>query len=670
MHRIRELIREVHRRSLWQVLAIYAVASWAVFEVVQTLTEGLGLPAWFPAFALVLLLIGLPIVLATAFIQHGIRPGWRDPTLLPTTHAASEAAARSAEETSDPRRLFTWRNALVGGALAFGLWGVVATAWLLLEGSPAEGETAAPASIDPRLATSPETDTTASPFRASIAVLPFDNISGTREDEYLSDGITEEIISELAKVAGLKVISRTSVVAMKGTPLTIPQIADTLGVRHILEGSVRRSGDRVRITAQLIEARSDAHLWAESYTRRVVDLFEVQEEIAKKVSDALVTTVAGLRNGHRSRTETTAAYDAFLTGNYWVHGRTVEGLERAIEAFEEAIALDPVYAPAYAGLAQALDLWIFYSGGSGDAYQAEGRALAMVERARQLDSDLAVAHYTRGYILTHFPYPADSLTADFELALELQPNSADLHGWYAHFLLREGRIEESMAENWIGVELDPLAPGRRTGFAFDALGAGRLELALEQARKATALEPGLLVPKVYQAVALVMLDRPDECAGLDVGPRTAIRAMCLHALGRVEEASETVGELIARLESGSEDAPLEGRGSLLADLAIYHAWLGDPDSALEWIERALEVSPRAFTWRWAMVPVFDDAREDPGFERRLERLWERSWNRVRQHRDAALVELQAAHRARLAHSTTPIVDHSKGEASLCAPSGC
>ena len=624
MRSLRQLISEVHRRSLWQVLAIYVFAAWIGFEVIQTLTEGLDLPGWFPAFALVLFIVGLPIVLATAFIQEGIRPARHDPTLLPTGLRSDESLAAPAQDAPGARPLFTWRNALVGGALAFGLWGVVATGWLWTQGSDARQDAAAASSES-------------SPYLASIAVLPFDNLAGTQEDEYFSDGITEEIISQLAQVSGLKVISRTSVVAMKGTSLTIPQIADTLGVRHILEGSVRRSGDRVRITVQLIEAESDAHLWAESYTRRVLDLFDVQEEIAQKVSTALVATVVGLRpSGPRSRTDEAAAYDAFLSGNSWLHRRTLDGLQRAIAAFEEAIAIDPEYAPAHAGLAQASLLWVFYSGGGADAYRVEGRALAMADRAKELDPDLAAGYYTRAFLGNYFLRPADSVAPDFERALELQPNSADLHGWYAHFLMREGKIEESLAEDRIALELDPLAPGRRLGFAIDALVAGRYDLALQETRRATALQPDLFLPKVYEAVALLLLDRPEDCVMLDLGPRTAIDAMCLHSLGRVEEASAAIRALTADLEGGEEDELLTGRAAVLADLGTYYAWIGDADASLEWIERAFEFSPSALDWRWYRLPLFDKVREDPKFQTRLQRLRETAWSRVREHRDAEL----------------------------------
>ncbi len=188
MSDLKRLIHEIHGRSLWQVLGIYLLASWVVFEVVQTVTEGLGLPQWFPAFAALLLLIGLPVVLATAFVQEGISPTRRhDPTLLPGAEGGAEARPR---EVAGARRLFTWRNAISGGVLALALWGVVATGWHVLYGR-ARGSH----SVDMQ----------------SVAVLPFVNVSANSEDEYFSDGMTFEIISHLSKIADLKVISRTSI---------------------------------------------------------------------------------------------------------------------------------------------------------------------------------------------------------------------------------------------------------------------------------------------------------------------------------------------------------------------------------------------------------------------------------------------------------------------------
>ncbi len=223
MSRLKQLIQEVHRRSLWQVLLIYIGAGWIVFEIVQTVTEGLDLPQWFPAFAALLLLIGLPIVLATAFVQEGISPSRRhDATLMPGAEPGSEARPR---EVAGARRLFSWRSAISGGVLALALWGVVAAGWLLF------GERA-PDTVD---------------ARKSIAVLPLDNIGDLDESQAFTDGIHDDILTHLFKIADLKVISRTSVLEYRDTRRNLRQIADELGVGAILEGGVQRSGNRVRI---------------------------------------------------------------------------------------------------------------------------------------------------------------------------------------------------------------------------------------------------------------------------------------------------------------------------------------------------------------------------------------------------------------------------------------
>lgn len=632
-------------RWLWKALVIYLVAAWIGYEVIQALTEGLGLPSWFPALAVVLFIVGLPIILVTAFVQHGVAaPERHDPTLFPDAEPDAERRAVEAppwaasQQGPGLRRFFTWRNAIMGGAIAFGLWGVIATAWLLRQGRQAQ--TASGADVASAVEALPGGSSALAPeYVASVAVLPFQDLAGTRENDYFSEGITEEIISQLARVEGLKVISRTSVVALKGTLLTTPQIADTLGVRHVLEGTVRRWGDRVRVTVQLIDAETDAHLWAESYTRTLADLFDIQEEIAEEVSSALVTTFPGLRpSGARSRTDRTAAYEAFLSGKYWVHGRTLEGLRRAIEAFEEAIELDPAYAPAYAGLSTALGLWVFYSAGP-DSYAAWGRALALADRATELDPNLAEGYYARAYISNKMGLPAQTVAADFEKALQLQPNSADLHGWYAHFLLREGQIEEALAEHETAVELDPLAPGRRNGFAIDALAAQRYDLALHEARRALALEPELVVPRVYEALALLLLARSEECAALDLGPRAAIKALCLHSFGQTGEAAEIVDSLASAIGKRQGDR-IAGNAAVLSDIAMYFAWIGDARAALDWVERAFALSPFGFDTRYVGSGLFDKVRDDPEFQSGLERMREEASERVRRERLAAKAALE------------------------------
>jgi len=269
MSSLKHLLKEAHRRSLWQALAIYAGASWLVFDVVQTLTEGLALPYWFPALAAVLLLIGLPVVLATAFVQERaprVRPA--DPTLMPGAEIEAEIGP---QDIGAARRLFTWRNAIAGGVIAMAVWGLVATGWLLLASSSDEVMEAR----------------AAAPGGRAVAVLPFDNYSPSTDDAYFADGITEEITSQLSRVGDLRVVSRTAVTRALESDLSLEKIAEALNVSAILEGSVRKAGERVRITAQLIDAATNDHLWSQDYDRDLSDIFGIQKEVALAIVNAL-----------------------------------------------------------------------------------------------------------------------------------------------------------------------------------------------------------------------------------------------------------------------------------------------------------------------------------------------------------------------------------------------
>src|SRR6266850_2775613 len=260
----------------------------------------------------------------------------------------------------------------------------------------------------------PPATVSAPAYAASVAVLPFETIGGGREDEYFSDGMTDEIITQLAQIRDLKVISRTSVVALKGSHLTLSQIADTLGVDHVLEGSARRAGGRVRVNAQLIAAKTDAHLWAKTYERDLKDVFRVQEEIAGDVSRALLASVQGLRPvGAGSRTAQPAAYDAYLRGTYWRQLRTRDGLLRAMQAFEAALAIDSAYAPAYAGLSSALSLFINYQySGGPEPIAALARAIVLADRAIALDSGLAEGFAARGFAFVQAAVSSDAVVRD------------------------------------------------------------------------------------------------------------------------------------------------------------------------------------------------------------------------------------------------------------------
>lgn len=253
----------------------------------------------------------------------------------------------------------------------------------------------------------------------------------------------------------------------------------------------------------------------------------------------------------------------------------------------------------------------------------------MADRAISLDPDAAEAYAIRGYIGTMLWAPTDSLARDFAMALELGPNSADVHGWYAHFLHREQRLEEVLPEAERAVELDPLAPGRRIGVAADALAVRLYDRALEETQRALVLEPDLMLPRRYQALALLLLGRAAECAELPLGPYAAIRAMCLHALGRSREAGSLIDSLTAMIGKDAQEDRVFSDLPLLQDIVTYYAWIGDAKTALRWLEGALASSPLGLSPLLYDSGIFDRVRNEPAFRSGFERLRRAAWERVR-----------------------------------------
>ena len=464
---------------------------------------------------------------------------------------------------------------------------------------------------------------------ASVAVMPFENLTGNPSDQYLSDGMTEEVIGQLARVPGLKVISRTSMEALKGTRLSIRQIADTLHVKDILEGSVRHPGNRIRVAVDLIDARSDAHIWTNTYESDSTDVFGVQEEIARHVADSLVSKVGGRSTVRRlARPENSAAYEAYLSGRSLMYRRTREGVRGALERFQQAIALDSTYAPAYSGLAAVRFLWVFYDYSGIDFYDAYGRGWVMADRAIALDSDLAEGFAARGYVETRSWAPAALISADFKRALELRPNSADVHQWHSQFLSREGRREEALAEAQRAVSLDPLAPGVRITTTATNLTARGYGIAEDEASRALALEPGLVRAAAFQAFAELLAGNADRCTRLSLGTYVGIRAMCLHSFGKVEEAEHLADSVRRAFAAGVAGDSVRSPVVAARALAEYYAWTGNAAESLAWLERAYTISPNGEDDRVMDSALYDKVRNDPRFKAGLERIHARIYDRV------------------------------------------
>jgi TolB-like protein len=611
MSRLGWLIVEIHRRSLWQVLLIYVGAGWACFELIDAVTSRLALPPWLPGLAIVLFLLGLPFVVATAFVREVVLPAAAVSEAEPGGVKREAASVR--REARRRHRLLTWRSAGLAFLSAFALWGVVAAGWLLF------GERG----------TVPGTE------REMVVVLPFENL-GAAEDEYFADGLTDEITARLASVSGLGVIGRTSAVRYKNTEKGIGQIGEELGVDYILEGTVRwqrrpDGRDRVRVTPQLVRVSDEIHLWADIYEEELADIFEVQEGIARQVTQALnVTLLESERRALGGKpTGNLEAYDHYLRGRYYFHQRTPDGLERAIEAYERAIELDTAFAPPHAGLGSVYAVSVLWNYRFvSDPYAAARRALSMADAALALDPNLAEAYAARTYVKTFLWAPFEDVVSDARTAIRLEPSSADAHGWYAHLLAREGRVDEAIREDSIAIGLDPLAPGRRVGSAGNAAVGDRYELAVREADRALALVPDLAVARAAKALSLLMLGRADLCVELDLGPFEGLRALCLYEQGGVVEASALIDSLSSMVVSGTFPDSIYGLANPAAAVATYYAWTGDASASLAWFERSVALAPTTVLFWSVRSSVFDKVRSDADFSAGIEHLRNDVWTRV------------------------------------------
>src|SRR5438094_6012809 len=324
----------------------------------------------------------------------------------------------------------------------------------------------------------------------SIAVLPFENLSRDPDNAYFCEGMQDEILTRLAKVSDLKVVSRTSTQHFKSSPDNLPQIAKQLGVMHVLEGSVQKSNDQVRVNVQLINALTDAHLWADTYDRKLTDIFAVESEIAKTIADTLQAKVTGSEKQMMAAqpTSNTEAYELYHKGRSLWEKRSGDNIPKAIAFYEQAIARDPNYALAYAGLAQAYILLPFYTGRARfDAYlKAKDAAL----NALRLDSNLAEAHAALGKVLFFSEIDLAGAMREYKRAIDLEPNDATAHHWFGNDSLAAlGQFEEAIAEGKRSVELDPLSIVINVDLGETFYYARRYDEAARQMRKAREIAP-------------------------------------------------------------------------------------------------------------------------------------------------------------------------------------
>ena len=470
----------------------------------------------------------------------------------------------------------------------------------------------------------------------ALAVLPFSS-EGDATPAYIVDGLHDQVISELGPLP-LRVISRTSVMRFRDSSLTIPEVARRLRVDAVVEGTLYRQGDNVQIQVRLLRALPrERQLWSRRYDAGERGLVTLHASVARGIAEQLgfaaapndTVNVPSVANGApASVANNSAAHNVTLLGRYQLYRRTEVGLDSARLAFREAIRLDSSYAPAHAGLAEALAMTVDWHYTQVDPIATAREAIQSANRAIAIDSRSADAYAARGRALSASHAPAERIRRDFETAIRLKPQHANAHGWFAMDLAWQGREAESKAEDEMAVAIDPIAPGRRMGFAISALNYGDHPTALREARAAIEMERSLLPPRGVEALALLLQGNPAECMKVDLDRYQAIRALCLHSIGQVDSARRLIDSLKTSVTTAMDKGGPYTEVVRGESLAMYYAWVGDVEATLTWMRHAATISTAAAPFLYIRSGIFARVRADTRFTTELEALKQDIWRRV------------------------------------------
>ena len=446
----------------------------------------------------------------------------------------------------------------------------------------------------------------------SIAVLPFGNLSRDPDNAYFVEGIQDEILTRLSKIADLKVISNTSTQKYKSAPDNLRDVARELGVANILEGSVQKSNDQVRVNVQLINALTDAHLWADTYDRKLTDIFTVESEIAKTIAETLQAKLSGLEKTAMSKKPTAnqEAYELYLKGRFFWNKRTGDDLRKSIEYLKEAIAKDPGYALAYAGLADSYGLLRFYGGAS--PAESIVPATAAAKKALELDDSLAEPHASLGLIATE-ELDVHRAVEELERAIQLNPNYATAHHWLALAFTALGQSDRSIAETKRALELDPLSMVINADLSIAYLYARRYDEAEAQASKTLEIDPRSFLAHYYLGMALQLKGRLEEAIpefqkAVELNHDPYCISMLAQGYARNGQTDEA-RKLLAQLTEMAKSAEVPEYA-----FALIYTSLGDKDHAIAALEHGFAGGNKSYLFLLPGDPLLDDLRGDPRFE--------------------------------------------------------
>jgi len=589
----RYFFAELKRRNVYKVGIAYIVAGWALSQGIAQVFPVFDVPNWVIRSIVVLIIIGLPIALVLAWMFEITPQGIK----RTETADAMPGTAR--------QKKHTWIYVVVIGALlSIGLFFL---GRYTAENKMENGRPGGPSV--------PE---------KSIAVLPFDNLSRDPDNAYFAEGVQEEILTRLARVADLKVISRTSTQRFNSAPSDLRDIAKQLGVRHILEGSVQKANDQVRVNVQLINTATDAHLWADTYDRKLTDIFAVESEIAKSIADTLRAKLnSSAEHVLASRpTENPEAHELYLKGRYFWNRRTGANLQKAVDYFERAIEKDPKYALAYSGLADCHVLLPVYPELGTYPRDEMPKALAAAHKAVELDDTLAEAHTSLGRALAS-DLQLSAATSEFKRAIELNPSYATARQWFGECLQSQGRVQDALAELKRAQEVDPLSlvNNALVGFALDTV--GQSDEAIAQLHRTIEMDPSfanshamlgnVLEHKGQLLEASVEYEKANSLNADPINLAQLARAYFL--VGRKAEAQQ----LWDKLKSLSQRQYVPAYS-----MALVQSAFGDKDEAIRLLEKSYEDHAPfdSSDLGWILIDYrLDPLRSDPRFKKLITRIF-------------------------------------------------
>ena len=571
----RSFFSELKRRNVYKVAVAYAIVGWLLVQVATQVFPFFEIPNWAVRLVVLAIVLGFPVALIIAWAFE----------LTPEGLKRTEDVDLAKQSRRKSR---AWIYVVIVGALL--------SVGLFMLGRYGFREKISASSGLPT---------------KSIAVLPFVNLSADKNDEYLSDGVSEELITALSKITGLQVKARTSSFAFKGKNEDIQKIGELLHVSHLLEGSVAKAGNKLRITAQLIQATDGNHEWSDTYDREMQDIFAVRSEVAQQVAATLKVRLLGEEKKQLDKkpTENLEAYNLYRQGRYYADKLSEEGMAKARPLFEQAIEKDPHFALAYTGLA---DNYVIAADAIIPPREAFSKAKEAALKAIEMDDSLAEAHASLGFVHYHYDWDWAAAEKEFKRAISLNPRSAQSYTLYTHFLAGMRRYDEALNYGRRALELDPLSVSNYWFLGWGAIYAGRYDEAISQYSKAAELDPNNPWTRWFLGRAYLFKGMPQRGieemeTALHLSPDDPLGLGFVGYTYAVTGRRPDALKILQRLDELQKHRFV----STISRVYVY-AGLGDKDKAFEWLEKAYQDRSDSLAW-FRFDPESKGLQSDPRF---------------------------------------------------------